>query len=322
MDSTTKRDIKLRKSRVFIAGDTTFYGRNIVNKFLESESWEIVILKEFYNLSVSDLSYKLNELKVNFVVVTSGLSFGIEGNLNRTADLCIGNITDLNLISASAKAGIEKLIYIGSSCMYPAIPAQSSKKFTVDDILTAIPELTSLNYTTIKLAGWSLCQAIMRQYGYRYITLIPSNVYGPWDDYDSSDSHVVASLIRKIYSSKSAEMSVVDLLGTGEPIRDFLHVSDLSGAVDFCLKNNDINCTINIGSGQGYQISDIASLISEYIGYKGEIRFNNRALNGTMFKVLDNSVIESYGWKNSYDINSGLKNTVNWYLNNHLRRIS
>ena len=166
----------------------------------------------------------------------------------------------------------------------------------------------------MKLAGWSLCESIVRQYGYNYKTLIPSNVYGPMDDFETEDGHVVSALIRKIYSSKINGLSTVELLGTGRPIRDFLHVYDLAGAVDFILKKNTSISTFNIGSGNGISISQLAEIIKERISFTGNIKFISSGMDGTMYKVLNTSEIEKLGWSNFYSLKDGISNTIDWYI--------
>ena len=308
------RDTDLARIRVFIAGTSTFYGYNIQNVISNSDTYDLVDIRGFEKYSILELSAMLKKLQINSVVVASGLSYGIKGNISKTADLCLGNVADLNLIAAAATAGIKKLIYIASSCMYPREPNIENEAFTISDILTSPPESTSLNYTLMKLAGWSLCESIVKQYGYSYITLIPSNVYGPMDDFETEDSHVVSALIRKIYYAKKNGLHSVDLLGTGRPVRDFLHVCDLAGAVDYLIKKDTSISTFNIGSGNGVSISQLSEIIKECLFFTGKIKFLSSGLDGTMYKVLNTSEIEKLGWSNFYSLKDGISNTIDWYI--------
>jgi GDP-L-fucose synthase len=215
---------------------------------------------------------------------------------------------------SALKSDVENLIFLGSSCIYPRECPQPIKE---EYLLTGPLEKTNKSYALAKIAGIQLCDSIREQYGKNYYSLMPCNLYGPGDNFDLEASHVIPGMIRKIEAARDNNEPTLKLLGTGRPLREFLYVEDLAEAIIFMLENyNGAEGLINIGSGSEISIKDLANIISKCLNYKGEILFDTTGLDGTPRKIMDNSKVESLGWKPKMSLERGITETIKWYWDN------
>jgi GDP-L-fucose synthase len=215
---------------------------------------------------------------------------------------------------SALKRDVGNLIFLGSSCIYPRECLQPIKE---EYLLTGPLEKTNKSYALAKIAGIQLCDSIKEQYGKNYYSLMPCNLYGPGDNFDLEASHVIPGMIRKIETARDNNEPTLKLLGTGRPLREFLYIEDLAEAIIFMLENyKGTEGLINVGSGSEISIKDLANIISKVLGYKGEILFDTTGLDGTPRKVMDNSKVESLGWKPKMPLEIGIAETVKWYCDN------
>ena len=217
-----------------------------------------------------------------------------------------------NLIDLSFKNDIEKFIFLGSSCIYPKYSEQPIKE---EYLLSGYLEKTNESYAIAKIAGLKLCEALKNQYGKKYISIMPCNLYGPYDNFDLITSHVLPAMIRKFHEAKDEKSDLV-LWGTGKPLREFLHVEDLADAIVFSLENELNDSIYNVGFGSDISIKDLANKIKNIIGFKGKIIWDSTKPDGTPRKIMDSSKFSNYGWKPKISLSDGIKNTYNWYLKN------
>ena len=212
-----------------------------------------------------------------------------------------------NVIHHSYQCGVKKLVFLGSSCVYPKLAAQP---LTEDCLLTGALESTNEPYAMAKLAGIKMCESYNRQYGTSFFSVMPTNLYGPNDCYDLENSHVLPALIRKFYEAKQERSPSVEVWGTGEPKREFLHVDDLADAIYFLLQKECSDVLINIGSGKDISIKQLADLVKACVGFEGDIVFDPSKPDGTPRKVLDVSKLSALGWHASIDLKDGLERTL------------
>jgi GDP-L-fucose synthase len=262
----------------------------------------------------------IKNLNPQWVFLAAARVGGIYANNAFPAEFIYDNLMiQSNIINACYEMKVEKLLFLGSSCIYPRMAPQPMKE---EYLLTGPLEPTNTPYAVAKIAGIVMTQSYRRQYGANFISVMPSNLYGPYDNFDLKKSHVLPALIRKFHEAKVAGTDFVEIWGTGDVLREFLHVDDLADACVFLMKNyNDLEI-INIGSGKDLSILDLAKLIREVVGYQGELKFQPAMPNGVNRKLLDISKISSLGWKPSISLRKGLESTYRWYLENmdHLRK--
>jgi GDP-L-fucose synthase len=216
-------------------------------------------------------------------------------------------------MDAAHAAKVSKFVFLGSSCIYPKDCAQPIKE---EYLLTGELEQTNSAYAVAKIAGIELIKSYRKEYGYKWISVMPTNMYGPNDNFDLENGHVLPVLIRKFIEAKRSGSGKVTLWGSGSPLREFLHVDDLAKAVVLCMDKYDDSKQINIGSGHEVSIKDLASKISNAVGFTGEIIWDSSKPDGTMRKVLDSSKIDNLGWKPLISLDQGIASTVEWYLQN------
>ena len=218
-----------------------------------------------------------------------------------------------NVIHAAWASGVRKLGFLGSSCIYPRHAAQPIRE---DSLMTGPLESTNESYAVAKIAGLKMCQAYREQFGFNAISLMPTNLYGPRDNFDLETSHVLPALIRKFHDARQANAASVVVWGTGKPQREFLHVDDLADAAVFLMATYDESAPINVGSGAELSIADLAVMIGDIVGFAGEIEFDTSRPDGTPRKLLDVSRIRATGWRPKIDLRDGLSATYSWYLQN------
>jgi GDP-L-fucose synthase len=240
---------------------------------------------------------------------------GIQANNTYPVEFLSQNLQiETNLLDGSQAAGIEKLLFLGSSCVYPKLAQQPIRE---EYLLTGELEKTNEAYALAKISGLKLVQAYRTQYGNRWISAMPTNMYGPGDNFDLENSHVLPALIRKFDDAKNAGAAAVTLWGSGSPRREFLHADDLGRACLFLLENYNDDIAINVGVGEDVSIKDLAELIKRIVGFQGTVEWDSSKPDGTPRKLLDVSRIHALGWKSSISLEEGIRATYNWYVKNN-----
>ena len=246
------------------------------------------------------------------IVLAAAKVGGIYANDTFPADFLYDNLLiEANIIHAAHQAGIDRLLFLGSSCIYPKLATQPIKE---EALLTGPLEPTNEWYAVAKIAGIKLCQAYRRQHRRHYVSVMPCNLYGPGDNFDPLTSHALPALIRKFHEAKKAELAEVAVWGTGKPLREFLHVDDLARAAAFCLDHYDGYDHINCGAGSDISIADLAELIGRIVGYRGKIVFDMTKPDGTLRKLMDSSRLGALGWKPEISLEDGIASAYQWYL--------
>lgn len=255
----------------------------------------------------------------DYVFLAAATVGGIGANAARPVEFLENNLLiQTNVIHNAFRYGARKLIFLGSSCIYPKLAPQPISESA---LLTGPLEPTNDAYAIAKIAGIRLCQAYAQQFGFRAISLMPTNLYGPGDNFDLADSHVLPALIRKFHEAKEKGLPAATLWGTGTPRREFLHVDDMAGACLFVARNYNDPEIINVGVGQDLMISELAEMIRACVGFEGRILFDSSKPDGTPRKLLDVSKLQSFGWRASIPLRDGIASTYRWFLN-HERELA
>ena len=299
--------------KIYVSGHKGLVGSAIV-RALRNRSYNNIIGKTHKELDLTSQAL-VDEFfraeKPEYVFLAAAKVGGIAANASYPADFIMENeLIQCNIIKSSWENGVKKLMFFGSSCMYPRICPQPVKE---EYLLTGPVEPTNEAYALAKISGVKMCQYFNTQYGTRYICVIPSNLYGSYDNFDPSGSHVIPGLIRKMHSAKTKNEAVVEIWGTGSPIRDFLFVDDMVDACLFLMQTYEGNEPINIGTGKCVSIKELAELIREVTGYTGQLHFDAEKPDGTPMRVLDVSRLAKAGWKFKVDLEEGLRLTYEFY---------
>lgn len=303
-------------SRILVAGANGMVGSAIVRN-LESKGYTNIIKGtrddvDFTNQDETERYFCSEEPE--YVFLAAAKVGGIMANSNYKADFLTENLQiQTNIIQQSYNFGVKKLLFLGSSCIYPKMATQP---ITEDQLMTGPLELTNDAYAIAKIAGIKMCQAYKEQYGFNAISLMPTNLYGPNDNFDLNTSHVFPALIRKFHEAKESNASYVECWGDGSAMREFLHVDDLAEACYRCMISYNDSNIINVGTGQDLTIKELTELISIIIGYDGEIRWDSTKPNGTLRKVLNVDKIKTLGWSPKLGIRQGIYDTYEWYKKN------
>jgi GDP-L-fucose synthase len=304
------------QARIWVAGHTGLVGSAIVHK-LQEHGYSNLILKTHDELDLRDQAAVhafFEKEQPEYVFVAAAQVGGILANSTRPAEFIRNNLSiEENIIHNAYLSGVKKLLFLGSSCIYPRDCPQPIKE---EYLLTSPLEPTNEWYAIAKIAGLKLCQAYTKQYGVRFISLMPTNLYGPGDHFDLKASHVIPALIKKFVDAKNSNAPEVILWGTGTPRREFLYVDDLADAAVWAMQSYEENQWLNVGTGEDLTILELANLIAEIVGYQGQITLDLSKPDGTPRKLLDVSKINSYGWKATTDLRVGLEKTIDWYLKN------
>jgi len=256
----------------------------------------------------------INSIRPTAIIDSAAKVGGIGGNNSYPVEFLSQNLQiQSNLMDAAHAAKVSKFVFLGSSCIYPRDCAQPIKE---EYLLTGELEQTNSAYAVAKIAGIELIKSYRKEYGYKWISVMPTNMYGPNDNFDLENGHVLPVLIRKFIEAKRSDSGKVTLWGSGSPLREFLHVDDLAKGVVLCIDKYDDSQQINIGSGQEISIKDLADKISKAVGFSGEMIWDSSKPDGTMRKVLDSSKIANLGWKPLISLDQGIASTVEWYLQN------
>jgi len=305
-----------KNSKIYIAGHTGMVGSAILRK-LKSENYTNLILKSRKELDLINqeaVENFLNAEKPEYVFLAAAKVGGIYANESKSADFIYENLMiQNNLITSSFNNNVKKLLFLGSSCIYPK---KSNLPIAEDQILTGPLEETNKSYAIAKIAGLQLCQSFRRQYGFNAISIMPTNLYGPNDNFSLETSHVLPALIRKFHEAKANNSDSVTCWGDGSPLREFLYVNDLADASLFCMKNYDESEPINIGTGKEISIQELSELIKSVTGFKGNILWDESKPNGTHSKLLNVSKINNLGWKSKIGLEDGIKKTYKWFTEN------
>ena len=260
----------------------------------------------------SAVTQYFQEAKPQYVFMAAGMVGGILANSTYPADFIRENLAiELNVIDGAWKSGVIKLLMLGSSCIYPR---ESPQPIREEYLLTGPLEPTNAPYAIAKIAGIILCQSYARQFGARFISAMPTNLYGPGGDFDLQSSHVIPALMHKFHEAKVSCASSVMVWGTGSPKREFLHVDDLASACIFLMERYEDTLPINIGVGEDISIADLADMIGQVVGFDGEVRFDPTKPDGAPRKLLDVRKINALGWKATTKLAEGLERTYAWYL--------
>ena len=301
-------------NKVLILGSTGLVGSNLLKKYEEKYPDSNVLTPKRYTLDLEDRSQVIGYFiknKPDVVFMCAAKVGGIKANNDYKADFITSNLKiQTNVIEACHLSMVKKLVFLGSSCIYPKHAEIPIKE---ESLLSGYLEPTNDAYAIAKIAGIKMCQSYRQQHGSDYISVMPSNLYGPGDNFDLNSSHVLPALIRKFHEAKMENKESVEIWGTGKPMREFLYVEDLAEALIFLSENYSDERIINVGAGQDVTISDLANMISKEVGYSGNIIFNSEYPDGTMRKVMDTTRINDLGWKPKTTLEEGIRKTYEYY---------
>ncbi|CAN7647810.1 GDP-L-fucose synthase [Pararhizobium sp. LjRoot255] len=308
MDYTYRLDAK----RIFVAGHRGMVGSAVVRR-LEEENCEVLMApRDVLDLRNQDAVHRwMTETRPDAVVLAAAKVGGILANGRYPADFLLDNLLiETNVIQAAFQCDVDRLLFLGSSCIYPKLAPQPIPE---DALLTGPLEPTNEWYAIAKIAGLKLCQAYRRQYGADYVSAMPCNLYGPGDNFDLENSHVVPALMRRTHEAKIGREPSLTIWGSGRPRREFLHVDDAADAIVHMLKTYSADGHLNVGSGQDISILDLAMLIADVIGFTGEIQTDPAKPDGTPCKLMDVGKLFATGWRPKYTLRAGLELTYAWF---------
>lgn len=303
----------LAGKRIYIAGHRGMVGSALVRR-LASEGCETITAdRGTVDLIRQDqVESFLKEQRPDVVMIAAARVGGIHANDSRPAEFLYDNMMiEANLIHAAHQLGVEKLVFFGSTCIYPKFAAQPISE---DSLLTGALEPTNQWYAVAKIAGIKLCQAYRRQYGCDYIAVQPTNLYGPGDNYDLTSSHVLPALLRKAHEAKARSDQAISVWGDGSALREFMHVDDLADAAVHLLKHYSGEGIVNIGSGAEVTIADLANIIMQIVGFKGRLEFDASKPNGTPRKLVDTARLKRLGWDGARNLEQGIADTYSSFL--------
>ena len=317
-----------RESKIYVAGHRGLVGSAIV-KNLELKGYTNLVYRiheELDLLNQEEVASFFEKEKPEYVILAAAKVGGIVANNTYRADFIYENLQiQNNIIHQSYLHGVEKLLFLGSTCIYPKNAPQPMKE---DSLLTSPLEYTNESYAIAKIAGIKMCESYNLQYGTNFISVMPTNLYGPNDNFDLETSHVLPALLRKMHEAKLDNKSQVEIWGSGKPRREFLYSEDMADACVFLLENRDFkdtysmdnkeirNTHINIGTGVDISIRELAQTIKKIVGYEGELYFNDTKPDGTMVKLTDPSKLNTLGWKHKIELEKGIRTMYQWYVEN------
>ena len=298
--------------RIYVAGHRGMVGGALCRRLTGTGAEILTATRAELNLTrQADVEAWMAEPKPDAVIVAAAKVGGIHANNERPADFIYENLMiEANLIHAAHGQNVEKLLFLGSSCIYPKLAPQPMTEVV---LLTGPLEPTNEWYAIAKIAGIKLCQAYMRQHGRRFISAMPTNLYGPGDNFDLETSHVLPALMVKIDEARKSGADSVEIWGSGKPMREFLHVEDLADGLIYLLEHYEGEQHVNIGTGTDVTIAELAETIADVVGYKGAFHYNADKPDGTPRKLLDVSMLKNLGWQAKTDLKSGIESTYHWY---------
>jgi GDP-L-fucose synthase len=306
-------------SRVFVAGHGGLVGSAILRR-LEAEGFSRILTATREQLDLRDqaaVNYWFRANRPEHVFLVAGTVGGILANSTRPAEFIYDNMMiHATVVHAAHLFPVKRLLYLGSSCIYPRECPQPMKE---EHLLTGPLEGTNEPYAIAKIAGIKLCQAYRRQYGCDFISAMPTNLYGPNDNFDLASSHVLPALIRKFHDAKAEGRAEVTVWGTGKPRRELLHVDDLADACVYLMRRYDASEHINVGTGEDLTIRELAEMVRDVVHPQGRIVFDTSKPDGTPFKRLDVSRLHALGWRHRIPLREGIESSYRWFLDNHDR---
>jgi len=304
----------MRFRSVYVAGHKGLVGSALL-RHLQKNRYRNVLVRTRQELDLRQSDAVRNffsQARPEAVVVAAAKVGGIKANSDYPVEFLLENLQiQNNLIAASFEFGVKKLLFLGSSCVYPKLAAQPIRE---ESLLAGPLEPTNEPYAIAKIAGIKLCQAYAQQYGMNFICAMPTNIYGPGDNFDLEKSHVLAALIRKVHEAKLRNQREVTIWGTGTPQREFLHADDLADALRFLLENYDSSEIINVGCGEDLTIRELVEIVARVIGFEIDLVFDTTKPDGTPRKLLDTTRLQALGWKPQISLNDGIQQTYQWFL--------
>ncbi len=315
MVMTEPENFRLAGKKIWVAGHRGMVGSALVRR-LASENCEVVTVgRDTVDLRCqADVEHWMQDAKPDAIFLAAAKVGGILANDSRPADFLYDNLViETNVIESARRVGVSKLLFLGSTCIYPRLAPQPMPE---DSLLTGPLEPTNQWYAIAKISGIMLCRAYRKQYGLDYISVMPTNLYGPGDNYDLQSSHVVPALIAKAHATKAEGGRDIVVWGTGKPRREFLHVDDLADALVFLMQNYSDDEHINVGIGSDITIKELAELIMRIVGVEGKLRFDPSKPDGTPRKLVDTRRLDCLGWKSRIDLEDGLRDAYDWYVRN------
>ena len=313
----------MKNKKLYIAGHTGMVGSAILRKY-HSEGYTNIITRDFPGFDLTnqkEVDDFFAQEKPELVIVAAAKVGGILANNTYRAEFLYDNLMiEANLIHTAYKYNVEKLLFLGSSCIYPKLAPQPLKE---EYLLSGYLEYTNEPYAIAKIAGIKLCESYYKQYGSNFFSIMPTNMYGPNDNYNLNTSHVLPALIRKTHEAKINNSSFVEVWGTGSPLREFMYVDDLADAIFYLM--NKVNASdlydndlthLNVGTGEDLSIRELAALIKKVIGFDGEIVYDSTKPDGTPRKLMDVSRIHNLGWKHKISLEDGIRKAYDWYIAN------
>jgi GDP-L-fucose synthase len=299
---------------VYVAGHKGLVGSALL-RHLQKNGYRNILVRTRQELDLrqsDDVRNFFSQAKPEAVVVAAAKVGGIKANSDYPVEFLLENLQiQNNLIAASYEFGVKKLLFLGSSCVYPKLAAQPIRE---ESLLAGPLESTNEPYAIAKIAGIKLCQAYAQQYGMNFICAMPTNIYGPGDNFDLEKSHVLAALIRKVHEAKLRNQREVTIWGTGTPRREFLHADDLADALRFLLENYDSSEIVNVGCGEDLTIRELVETVARVIGFEIELVFDTTKPDGTPRKLLDTTRLQALGWKPRISLVDGIQQTYHWFL--------
>lgn len=305
-----------KEDKIYIAGHSGLVGSSIKRQ-LNKEGFKNIIIRTHSQLDLTrqaEVEKFFQQEKPDYIFLAAAKVGGINANNIYPAEFIYINLTiETNVIHAAYKTNVKKLMFLGSGCIYPRIVPQPIKE---EYLLTAPLEKTNEAYALAKISGLKMCEFYNKQYGTDYISVMPCNLYGPGDNYHPQNSHVIPALIRKFHEAKINGLNQVTLWGTGNAMREFMHIDDIASACTFLMVNYSGNECVNIGSGTDITIKELAALIADITGFQGDILYDTSMPDGTPRKLLDSSKLFNMGWRPSINLRDGLIDTYHDYLKN------
>lgn len=303
-------------AKIYLAGHRGLVGSAILRR-LKASGYSNIVVRTSGELDLREQSAVrdfFTREKPDYVILAAARVGGIQANDIYPADFIYDNLMmEANVVHAAWQNGVRKLLALGSTCIYPKLAPQPLKE---DYLLTGPLEPTNEWYAVAKIAGIKLCQAYRKQYGCSFIAAMPTNLYGPGDNFDLENSHVLPALIRKFHDAKVNKKPAVTLWGTGTPLREFLHVDDMADACLFLLQHYDDGEIVNIGVGKDISIAGLADIVGSVVGYTGRTEYDSGKPDGTPRKLVDVSKINGLGWHATIDLRAGIEQTYRWFLDN------
>ena len=311
-----------KQSRIYVAGNRGLVGSAIVRK-LQEHGYNNLVLKTHQELDLTrqeEVEEFFDREEPDYVFLAAAKVGGIWANNTYPANFIYDNLAiQTNVVHAAYLNKVKKLLFLGSSCIYPrSCPQPMKEEFLLSDYL----EPTNEPYAIAKIAGIKMCEAYNRQYGTNFVSVLPTNLYGPHDNFDLETSHVLPALIRKFHEAKSEGKEEVLIWGTGKPRREFLHVNDLADACLYLMNSYEGSDLVNIGTGRDVTIGELAELIAHVVGFEGRLTFDSTKPDGTPRKLLDISRIAALGWRATISLEEGIKSTYQWFVRNEERFLS